>query len=256
MKIGFIGTGKITSSIIYGIFKSKLKISKIHISPRNKSIANKLSKKFKSVKIAKNNQEIINNSSLIFLAITPSVGLKIINTLKFTSNKKIISFIATVSLASLKKLTKNKNIVRAIPLPPIEIKKGPIVIYPPNKVAKSFFSHLGSVIEVKNENICNKFWSTSALMAPFYELLKVSTDWLIRKGVDQSKATSYITELFLGLSQDAVNKKSTGLKKLVAESQTPKGLNEQALKELQRGKFYSKLNKTLNNIHNRLNKTK
>ena len=93
-------------------------------------------------------------------------------------------------------------------------------------------------------------------MAPFYELLRVSSDWLIDKGVDRSKATSYITELFLGLSQDAVNKKSTGLKKLVAESQTPKGLNEQALKELQRGKFYSKLSKTLNNIHTRLNKIK
>ena len=256
MKIGFIGTGKITSSIIYGIFKSKLKISKIYISPRNRFLANKLSKKFKSIKIAKNNQEIIDNSSLIFLAVTPTVGLKILNILKFTSKKKIISFIATISLANLKKLTKNKNIIKAIPLPPIEIKKGPIVIYPPNKVAKSFFSHLGSVIEVKSEQVCNKFWSTSALMAPFYELLKVSTDWLVSKGVDQSKATSYVTELFLGLSQDAVNKKSTGLKKLVAESQTPKGLNEQALKELQRGKFYSKLNKTLNNIHTRLNKTK
>ena len=256
MKIGFIGTGKITSSIIYGIFKSKLKISKIYISPRNKSIANKLSKKFKTVKIAKNNQEIIDNSSLIFLALTPTVGLNILNTLKFISNKKIISFIATISLSSLKKLTKNKNIVRAIPLPPIEIKKGPIVVCPPNKIAKNFFNHLGSVIEVKSEKVCNKFWSTSALMAPFYELLKVSTDWLVRKGVNQVKATNYITELFLGLSQDAVNKKSTGLKKLVAESQTPKGLNEQALKELQRGKFYSKLSKTLNNIHTRLNKAK
>ena len=256
MKIGFIGTGKITSSIIYGIFKSKLKISKIYISPRNKSIAKKLSKKFKAVKIAKNNQEIIDNSSLIFLALTPTVGLKILNTLKFTSAKKIISFIATISLANLKKLTKNKNIVRAIPLPPIEIKKGPIVVCPPNKIAKSFFSHLGSVIEIKSEQVCNKFWSTSALMAPFYELLKVSTDWLVSKGVDESKATSYVTELFLGLSQDAVNKKSTGLKNLVAESQTPKGLNEQALNELQRGKFYSKLVKTLNNIHARLNKIK
>jgi len=256
MKIGFIGTGKISSSIIYGIFKSKLKISKIYISPRNKSIANKLSKKFRSVKIAKNNQEIIDHSSLIFLAVTPTVGLKILNTLKFTSNKKIISFIATLSLSKLKKLTKNKNVARAIPLPPIEIKKGPIIVCPPNKIAKSFFKHLGSVIEVKSEKVCNKFWSTSALMAPFYELLKVSSDWLIHKGVERSKATSYVTELFLGLSQDAVNKKSNGLKKLVSESQTPKGLNEQALKELQRGKFYSKLDKTLNSIHTRLIKKK
>ena len=256
MNIGFIGTGKITSSIIYGIFKSKLKNSKIYISPRNRSIANKLSQKFRSVKITKDNQEVIDRSNLIFLAVTPTVGSKILGTLKFLSSKKIISFISTINLANLKKLTKNKNIVRAIPLPPIEIKKGPIVVCPPNKTAKSFFSHLGIVIEVRDEKIFNKFWSTSALMATFYELLRVSADWLVRKGVEQSKATSYITELFLGLSQDAVNKKSSGFKKLVSESQTPRGLNEQALRELQKGKFYIKLNGALNNIHIRLSKAK
>ena len=254
MKIGFIGTGKITSSIIYGIFKSKLKNLKISVSPRNRSIANKLSKKFRSVEIRKDNQEVIDRSDIIFLAVTPNVGLKILDKLRFTSNKKIISFISTINLANLKKLTKNKNITRAIPLPPIEIKKGPIVVCPPNKTAKSFFNHLGIVIEVRNEKVCNKFWSTSSLMAPFYELLKTSTDWLVRKGVEKSKATNYITELFLGLSQDAVNKKSSGLKKLVAESQTPRGLNEQALRELQKGKFYSKLNVALNNIHTKLSK--
>ena len=254
MKIGFIGTGKITSSIIYGIFKSKLKNIKISVSPRNRSIANKLSKKFRSVEIRKDNQEVIDRSDIIFLAVTPNVGLKILDKLRFTSNKKIISFISTINLANLKKLTKNKNITRAIPLPPIEIKKGPIVVCPPNKTAKSFFNHLGIVIEVRNEKVCNKFWSTSSLMAPFYEFLKTSTDWLVRKGVEKSKATNYITELFLGLSQDAVNKKSSGLKKLVAESQTPRGLNEQALRELQKGKFYSKLNVALNNIHTKLNK--
>ena len=135
MKIGFIGTGKITSSIIYGIFKSKLKNLKISVSPRNRSIANKLSKKFRSVGIRKDNQEVIDRSDIIFLAVTPNVGLKILNKLRFTSNKKIISFISTINLANLKKLTKNKNITRAIPLPPIEIKKGPIVVCPPNKTA-------------------------------------------------------------------------------------------------------------------------
>ena len=254
MKIGFIGTGKITSSIIYGIFKSKLKNFKISVSPRNRSIANKLSKKFRSVEIRKDNQEVIDRSDIIFLAVTPNVGLKILDKLRFTSSKKIISFISTINLANLKKLTKNKNITRAIPLPPIEIKKGPIVVCPPNKTAKNFFNHLGIVIEVKSEKICSKFWSTSSLMAPFYELLKTSTDWLVRKGVEKSKATNYVTELFLGLSQDAVNKKSSGLKKLVAESQTPRGLNKQALRELQKGKFYSKLNVALNNIHRKLNK--
>ena len=62
MNLGFIGTGKISSSIIYGIFKSKLKVDKIYISSRNKNIAKKLEKKFKKIKILKDNQDIINKS--------------------------------------------------------------------------------------------------------------------------------------------------------------------------------------------------
>ena len=66
MILGFIGTGKISSSIILGIFKSKLKFKKIYISSRNRNIAKKLANKFGKVKIIKDNQEIINKSSIIF----------------------------------------------------------------------------------------------------------------------------------------------------------------------------------------------
>ena len=70
MILGFIGTGKISSSIIYGIFKSKLKVRKIYISSRNTNIAKKLVKKFRSIVVLKDNQEIINKSSIIFLGIS------------------------------------------------------------------------------------------------------------------------------------------------------------------------------------------
>ena len=63
MKLGFIGTGKIASSVITGICKSKISFNKILISPRNKLIAKKLTTKFKKVTIAKNNQEIADKCS-------------------------------------------------------------------------------------------------------------------------------------------------------------------------------------------------
>ena len=47
MNIGFLGTGHITSSVIEGIFRSKIKFKNIYISPRNKLISKKLSKRFK-----------------------------------------------------------------------------------------------------------------------------------------------------------------------------------------------------------------
>ena len=254
MILGFIGTGKISSSIILGIFKSKLKFKKIYISSRNRSIAKKLANKFGRVNILKDNQEIINKSSIVILGVTPNIGNKILSKLKFSKNKKIISLISTINLANLKKLTKNKNIVRAIPLPPVEIKKGPIVICPPNKIVKNFFKHLGEVIEIRNEKLSYKFWSTASIMATYYEILNTSSNWLIRKGIKKNIAQNYISELFLSLSQDAVNKRSQGFKKLVADSQTPRGLNMQVLQELKKAKFFTKFLKALDNINKRVSK--
>ena len=117
MKIGFLGTGHITSSVIEGILKSKLKIKKIYISPRNRLISKKLSKKFKKVSISKNNQQLINMTNWVFLAVTPKVGYKILKGLNFKKNQKIVSFISTINLEKLKKFTKNKNITRVIPMP-------------------------------------------------------------------------------------------------------------------------------------------
>ena len=50
MKLGFIGTGKITSSVITGICSSKINYKKIFISSRNNLIAKGLKKKFKTTK--------------------------------------------------------------------------------------------------------------------------------------------------------------------------------------------------------------
>ena len=255
MKLGFIGTGKIASSVIAGICNSKISFTKIFISQRNNKISSKLKKKFKRVVIAKNNQEIADRCNWVFLSVTPKVGQKIIKELKFKSNQTIISFISTITLMQLKKAIKVKaKIIRAIPLPPISLKRGPVPICPPNKKVRDFFNKIGTTIEIKNEKSSINFWATSAMMAPFYELLRVLTDWLIKRGVKRNNAQKYITSLFLALSEDAVVNSKKDLKFLVKESQTPKGLNEQGVKELTKAGFYKSLEKTLNSIHKRLNK--
>ena len=255
MILGFIGTGKISSSVIKGISNSNLSYKKIIISPRNYKLSKLLKKNCKKVTIAKNNQEIVNKSDWIFLAVTPTVGDKIIKELKFKSSQTVISFISTITLPQLKRAIKVKaKVLRAIPLPPISLKKGPVPICPPNKKVKAFFDKIGTTVEIKNEKSSINFWSTSGMMAPFYQLLSVMSDWLVKKGVKRNNAQKYITSLFLALSQDAVVNSKKDLKYLVKESQTPKGLNEQGVKELTKAGFYKSLEKTLNNIHKRLNK--
>ena len=255
MNLGFIGTGKIASSVITGICQSKITYKKIIISPRNKKISQSLKRKFKKIIIAKDNQQIIDKSDWIFLSVTPSVGEKIIKKLKFKSNQTIISFISTITIIELKKMIKVKaDIVRAIPLPPISLKKGPVPICPPNKKVKNFFDKIGSTIEIKNEKLSINFWSISGMMASYYNTLRVMSDWLVKKGIKRQDAQKYITTLFLALSEDAVVNSKKELKYLVKESQTPKGLNEQGLKIMSKKDVYKSVINTLNSIHKRLNK--
>ena len=147
MKLGFIGSGNISSDVITGICRSNLKFKQIMISPRNKKKAQKLEKEFKKVKIAKNNQEVVNKSDWIFIGVLPKVANQILPNLIFKQNQTVVSFVATLNLSKLKKKIKPKVIlVRAIPMPPISLGLGPIVMCPPNTKVKNFFNKIGTSI--------------------------------------------------------------------------------------------------------------
>ena len=214
-----------------------------------------IKKKFKKVFIAKNNQDVIDNSDWIFLGILPEVGENILPKLKFKNKQVIISFISTINYTHLKKIIKKKlKIVRAIPMPPIRLGKGPVVIFPPDKKVKSFFNKIGTTIEIKNEKLSNNFWAISGTMAPFYELVKVLSDWLIKRRLKRVQAQQYITSLYVSLAELASINSNKPLKNLVQESQTPGGLNWQGVSELRKAGYYKSMEKSVNNILKRLNK--
>ncbi len=58
------------------------------------------------------------------------------------------------------------------------------------------------------------------------------------------------------MSEDAVENSRKDLKILIKNSQTPGGLNEQALKHLNRSGFYRLLNNAANDVLKRLKKNK
>ena len=174
MNLGFIGTGNIVSDVVIGISKSKIRYKKIIISPRNKKKSLYLKKNFKRTIIAKNNQEVINKSDWVFLGVIPKVGEAILPKLQFKNKQIIVSFLSTTNYSKLKKLIRTKSIIiRAIPMPPIRMGKGPVAIFPPNKKVKSFFDKIGTTIEIRNEKLSKNFWAISGTMASFYELFNI-----------------------------------------------------------------------------------
>ena len=252
MNLGFIGTGNIVSDVIIGISKSKIKYKKIIISPRNKKKAIYLKKYFKKVTIAKNNQEVIDKTDWVFLGVLPKVGEAILPKLRFKNKQIIVSFMSTTGYAKLKTLIKKKSIIiRAIPMPPIRMGKGPVAIFPPNKKVKGFFDKIGTTIEIKNEKLSKNFWAISGTMASFYELLNILSKWLIRKKTNKLDSQKYVTLLYSALAELALLNSSKPLKNLVNE-QTPGGLNWQVVNDLRKSGFYRLLEKSLKKIYKRL----
>ena len=252
MNLGFIGTGNIVSDVVIGISKSKIRYKKIIISPRNKKKALYLKKNFKKTIIAKNNQEVINKSDWVFLGVIPKVGEAILPRLQFRNKQIIVSFLSTTNYSKLKKLIRAKSvIIRAIPMPPIRMGKGPVAIFPPNKKVKSFFDKIGTTIEIKNEKLSKNFWAISGTMASFYELLNILSKWLIRKKTKKLDAQKYVTSLYSALADLALLNSSKPLKNLVNE-QTPGGLNWQGVNELRKSGYYRLLEKSLKKIYKRL----
>ena len=252
MNLGFIGTGNIVSDVIFGISKSKIKYEKIIISPRNKKKALYLKRYLKKVIIAKNNQEVINKANWVFLGVLPKVGEAILPKLQFRNNQIIVSFMSTTNYTKLKKLINTKSvIIRAIPMPPIRMGKGPVAIFPPNKKVRSFFDKIGTTIEIKNEKLSKNFWAISGTMASFYELLNILSKWLIRKKTNKLDSQKYVTLLYSALAELALLNSSKPLRNLVNE-QTPGGLNWQGVNELRKLGYYRLLEKSLKKIYKRL----
>jgi pyrroline-5-carboxylate reductase len=92
------------------------------------------------------------------------------------------------------------------------------------------------------------------MMASYYNMLDTMSVWLNKRGVKKLDAQKYVTSLFLALSKDAVINSNKDLKLLVKDSQTPKGLNEQGLKEMIKKDVYKSLINSLNSIYKRLDK--
>ena len=254
MNIGFIGTGKITTSVIQGLFRSKIKLKQILISERNKKSSSALSKQFKKIKVVKNNQEIIDSSSWVFIAVVPTVAKKILKELTFKKKQTVVSFVSTLNMNYLKKiLHPAANIIKAAPLPTIESKLGPIILFPKNTKVTNFFNNLGMAIVAKNEQENNYLWTMTATMSTFFEYCNTLESWLVKRKVNSSKAKDLVASLMFGLSHSMLLSK-TKTKQGVGDYQTKKGINEEFLKGLKKSKTFHNMNSNLTKIFERIKK--
>jgi pyrroline-5-carboxylate reductase len=253
MKLGFIGVGKIATSVIEGIFNSKINIKEIILSPKNRQNTNSLRNKFKKIKIAKSNQDVLDKSNWVVLSITPKVGKQILKRLKFKKNHIVLNFMSTIHNQELKKIIfPAKQIFKIAPLPMIKHNLGPIIVYPKNKVIESFFNKLGKVIATSNEKENKKLWVMTSFMATYFEMFNTAHKWFLRKGINKNKSMEYLSHLFKALNNETIKNSNYSMDKMIKEFQTKGGINEELLNKAKKSGVFKNLNKGFDKIYNRV----
>lgn len=94
MRYGFIGTGGITTAIVTGLCTSDYPPQTIQVSPRNQENANRLAKQFEAVQVADLNQEVLDRSDIVVLAILPQHKEAVLAPLSFRNDHTVIHLLA------------------------------------------------------------------------------------------------------------------------------------------------------------------
>ena len=226
MRLGFIGTGVITEAIITGVVKSEYPVSDIFVSLRNREVSKRLAMMSSKVKVLDDNQAIIDQSDMIFLAVLPQQAEKVLFPLHFGDLSQIVSLIATISIERLRKWTSLKApLSRVVPLPIVANHDGMTIVFPTSKTVQDLFGHLGKVVPIETIETFNAFVVASTTMGLYFDTLETMAQWLGTKGADYTSARTYLSALNYGLAQTAITQPEIGFAQLRQDHSTPQGLN-------------------------------
>ena len=253
MKLGFIGTGALTSAVVTGL-KSVAGVSvPVLLSPRNNEIATSLASRFPDVRVAADNQTVVDNCDTIMLAVRPQIAHDVLSELQFRRCHHVVSLIATLSRESIAALTAPaERVTKALPMPMIAHHQGATIICPPDQSMATLFGRLGKVVEVELSSEFDALSVVTATYAAYFKYLDTIHNWLKDHGVADSKGRDYIAALFAALANAPEAAPDASFMDLAKEYATRGGINEQVLRELSDRNVFDVFAESLDGVHRRI----
>src|SRR4051794_8906882 len=119
MRIGFVGCGTIAAAMVEGL-QAAGREEPIVGSPRNPGSHAGPATRVANVRVAAPNQEVLDASDLVVLAVRPQIAQEVIGELCFRPDHRVLSLTAATSLAELRRrIAPAATVVRAVPVPAV-----------------------------------------------------------------------------------------------------------------------------------------
>ena len=244
--LGFLGTGRIAGALVEG-FCTGGTPPRILVSPRNEARSRQLAERFPQVRRAGSNQEVLDGSDVVFLALRPATLAEAMPGLRFRPDHRVISLVATLSVAEARAMVQPAaRVIKVLPLASVARRLGPISLFPDDPGLAAVLAQVGEPQPATSEAELQRLWTVTGLISTYYAQLDAIHGWCVRAGVQPEVAQTYLVGMMAALTRMAEGGES--LAALAREAATPGGLNEMALASLRRGTLFPDLEAVLDAI--------
>ncbi|MDQ0391388.1 NAD(P)-binding domain-containing protein [Labrys monachus] len=233
LRLGFVGTGTLAQAVIGGLQETHGDRCTILVSPRSEETSRALAARYPNVERAASSAAVVEGSDIVFLGMRPQQLAEGIAALPFRDGQVVVSFLAGVPLALVReKVRPAAAVCRAIPLPGIRLRRGPVVLHPGHALVEDLFGGLGDLIVADRESDLTAVSNASAMMSSHFAMQNRMVDWLSSRSVAPDVATRYVRSMFAGLAAIGLDGLDRGEQLDPAHHETKGGLNERVRSHL------------------------
>jgi pyrroline-5-carboxylate reductase len=100
MRLGFLGTGAITSAMVTGLSATKGEYAML-LSPRNAVVAADLARRFPSVAMASSNQVVVDACETVVIAVRSQIVEGVLKELRFSADRDVVGVVSGFPVARL-----------------------------------------------------------------------------------------------------------------------------------------------------------
>ena len=249
-RIGFIGVGTISEAVVRAMCTRPGAPSDIVLSPRSPERSLSLAAEFPQCRRLASNQDVVDASDILVLGMRPQQMDEALDGLTFRSDQIVASFIAGTPPSGLAPLVAPASrICQVIPLPPVALHRGPLVICPGIPEALDAFTGLGDLIVLDDESRIRVLSCASAIMSTYFELQNRVIDWIVAHDIDEATASRYVRSELDGLAAVGQVTPDARRNDLPGEFQTKGGLNERVRAGLLERAWFDALPEELTEIY-------
>jgi pyrroline-5-carboxylate reductase len=249
---GVLGVGSIATAIVSGLCDGVAEPPEIVLSPRNADRAADLAARLPTVRLAVDNQQVVDDSDVVVVCLLPSHAAEVLAGVRFRADHAVVSAVAGFPVARLAGLVRPAtDIARSIPLPAVATRESVTPVYPATRAATGLYDRLGGSMEILDESAYEAVAAASATVAAYFRYLGTIADWLAGHGMPIAAAHRYVADTFAALSGE-LDSAEVDFITLAQAHTTPGGLNEQFVRHLDTAGTYESVRAGLDAVLKRV----